>query len=272
MGAVAFWQDIIGAPREIEWQCLLGEVGALGGRTWGTLTDEWSIACETIFEVISDWAAAEWQCLELHQRPVVEGELLGWPEHTIKFFDESVIYQINLRSGIARPVRRVYINFGGGLIDGWQPLQVVSTRDPADVEGMERDNVVREFIRVGAAEAEAAREPIPMPRRVHMDMMPPRVEDLRQYITDARQGRFVEPFPDTFPDTLPDAEQYSQANRAMEVGGSASSHEDPRATGSMEMGGMALSHPNPEREISLTQILEEQINMELVAPRSTLLD
>ena len=229
-GAVAFWQDIIGAPRDIEWQCLLGEAGEpdQGGRTWCTLTYEWSIACETIFNVISDWGAAEWQCQELNHRPSIEGDLLGWPDHAIKFFDESVIYQINLHSGTARPVRRVIINLGGGLIDGWQPLQVINTKDPVVAEGagaagMERGEVTEGMERGEDTEepAAAAMEPMPMPRRVHMDMMPPRVEDLRQYIRETRHVRFANFFPDTFPDTLPEPEQ---ANRATEGGGS-SSHE-----------------------------------------------
>ena len=135
-GAVTFWQDIIGAPRDIEWQCLLGDAGEpdQGGRTWCILSDEWSIACETIFNVILDWQAAEWQCLALEQRPSIEGESLGWPNYVIKFFDEAVIYQINLNWGTARTIRRVIVNLGGGMIDGWQPLQVINTREPPGAE------------------------------------------------------------------------------------------------------------------------------------------
>ena len=66
--------------------------------------------------------------------------------------------------------------------------------------------------------------------------------------------RFANFFPDTFPDTLPEPEQDNQANRATEGGGASSSHE------------------NPERATSLTQNFEEQIDMELVGPHSTLLD
>ena len=106
-GAALLWQDALGAPRDIEWQCLVGDAGGpeQGCRTWCTLSDEWSIACETIFNVILDWQAAEWQCLALEQRPSIEGESLGWPNYVIKFFDEAVIYQISLHSGTASPIQ-----------------------------------------------------------------------------------------------------------------------------------------------------------------------
>ena len=40
-GGGVFWQDVVGAPRDVEWQCLIEEHPRF--RTWATLTAEWAI-------------------------------------------------------------------------------------------------------------------------------------------------------------------------------------------------------------------------------------
>ena len=84
----------------------------------------------------------------------------------------------------------------------------------------------------------------------------------------------MEPFPETFPDTHPDETPDRTANWATEEGGAAaSSHEDLRtADGAMYVGGDAMPHENLEGAVSLTQNFEDQLDMELAGPQTTLLD
>ncbi len=83
-----------------------------------------------------------------------------------------------------------------------------------------------------------------------------------------------EPLPATFPDAQPDVTPCRTVNRATEEGGAAaSSHEDPRTTdGAMHVSGDATPHEKLEGAFSFTQNFEDQLDMELAGPQTTLLD
>ncbi len=83
-----------------------------------------------------------------------------------------------------------------------------------------------------------------------MDRMPPRVEDLRRYIKDGKHAHLM----DTYQDTVPDAG---------DGGGLASGSTDAAP------GGSNAAPPSPKRvawELPLTQMIEEQMDLELAPP------
>ncbi len=59
--------------------------------------------------------------------------------------------------------------------------------------------------------AAAAAEPV----RVRMDMMPPRVEDLRRFIKETRHVHFANTLPGTVPDTFTEVDQATRATEGV---------------------------------------------------------
>ena len=50
---------------------------------------------------------------------------LGWPAYSVVFFNPMAIYQFSKWNGKARPVRRISVTAGGGLVNGTQELEVI---------------------------------------------------------------------------------------------------------------------------------------------------
>ena len=122
-GAETSWQQIMGVDRNVEWQVALGEATDKE-KSWGRMDEGFSMACETIFDLTKDWKEVEWDRVPA-EKPQAEGAELGWPAYSVVFFNPKAIYQFSKWNGKARPVRRITVTAGGGLVNGSQELEII---------------------------------------------------------------------------------------------------------------------------------------------------
>ena len=144
--AEAIRGESLGAPASIcwkaTWQVLLEKETQISGRKWYDLKGRWAAGCEAIFNDTLHWTdpmwnqhanrgssehdldERKWPGVASHTEAVsaatctntvvmgeVGGQDLEHPDTCICFF-KNCAYQISLRSGVKRPVRRLEIIFG----------------------------------------------------------------------------------------------------------------------------------------------------------------
>ena len=104
------------APRRsgIAWQLLVMDEDGEDGSVWYDLSDVWCLQLEERYKLTEDWLDAMWdRAASTDGLPTVWGGGAGTPWLYIKLHKHGAT-QVNSRTGIRRPVRRVTVDMGHG--------------------------------------------------------------------------------------------------------------------------------------------------------------